>query len=54
MKTPQIIIITLLAMGVGIDLVKHGEPKTGSHNVWITIADAVLTLSLLKWGGFFG
>jgi hypothetical protein len=54
MKAPQIIVIVLFAMSVGIDLVRDGEPKTGSHSVWITIADAVLTLGLLKWGGFFG
>ena len=53
MRVPQVIIITLLAMGVGIDLARDGEPKTGTYSAWITIADAVLTISLLKWGGFF-
>lgn len=53
MITPQSIIVLLLAMNIGIDLARHGEPKTGSHSAWITIFDAVLTLSLLKWGGFF-
>lgn len=50
---PQIIYITLAAMGLGIDLIKHGETKSGKHNVVTTLIAQILVLGLLYWGGFF-
>lgn len=53
MNAPQIIVIVLYSMSVGIELVMHGTPKTGSHSAWVAIIDAALMIGLLKWGGFF-
>lgn len=54
MKAPQIIMIIILAMGVGINLVKHGEPKDGNYSFPISLISAAIEVGLLIWGGFFG
>lgn len=53
MHLPQIITIALLALGVGIDLAKDGEPKKGTHSFWVSLVAAVLFAALLWWGKFF-
>ena len=53
MRAPQVIIICLLALNIGIELVKHGEPKSGDHNVIAVIAGTVVSAGILYWGGFF-
>lgn len=50
---PQIILLLLMASGLGIDLSKHGEEKKGKYNVLNTIIAQLLMLVLLWWGGFF-
>ena len=52
MNAPQIIMIVLMAMGLGIAIVKDGEPH--KYSVWGTFVGTVLTVALLWWGGFFG
>lgn len=54
MKAPQIIMITVLAMGLGITLVKNGEPKDGEYSFLTTIISTVIEVAILWWGGFFG
>jgi len=49
---PQIIWIVLTAMGLGISIVKHGEPRS-PHNMWASIIGTPLAAALLYWGGFF-
>jgi 2-keto-4-pentenoate hydratase len=49
---PQIIWISLAAMGVGISIVKHGEPRS-PHSMWASIIGTPLAVALLYWGGFF-
>jgi len=51
---PQIIVLCLLAMSLGISLVKDGEPKNENYSVWTSLLSAVILLGLLFWGGFFG
>ena len=50
---PQIIILVLIIVGLGINLAKHGEPKNENSNFWISLTNATVTLGLLYWGGFF-
>lgn len=51
---PQIIVIALYVLALGIELAEDGKPKTGTHSfVKTTIAVGVI-FALLKWGGFFG
>lgn len=53
MGAPQIIIIAIYALSVGIDIAKHGEPKTGRYNAAASLIGSAIGLSLLYWGGFF-
>jgi len=53
MKWPQIIMIVLLAVGIGIDLQRHGEEKKGRHSAWTTFIGAAITAAILWWGGFW-
>lgn len=54
MGIPQIIIIVIYAIGLGIAICEHGTPKTGVNNFWLTLWSAITELSLFWWGGFFG
>ena len=56
MKAPQIIIIVLYALSLGMYIAKHKEKKEGSmatYNAWTAAFTAIITLGLLYWGGFF-
>lgn len=54
MGWPQIVWIALTAMELGCMAVKHGEPKEGKENFWISlIANGIMAWLLWK-GGFFG
>ena len=54
MKTPQIIMIALLGMGLGMNLVKNGEPREGTYSFPIQLVSTLIEIGLLIWGGFFG
>ena len=54
MGIPQIIIVILYALNVGITLTKHGEPKEGNYNVFSTLIGTAISVGILWWGGFFG
>ena len=51
--TPQLILILVFALDIGIGIAKHGQPKEGNHNVVTQILGAIIFLSLTYWGGFF-
>ena len=53
MQAPQIIIICLSAMALGITLAKNGEPE-GNYCFGSTLFATVINISILYWGGFFG
>ena len=53
MHIPQIIFIVLSLLGLGIEMEKHGQPKTGYHNFFIIFFVTVLQYIILYWGGFF-
>lgn len=52
MHWPQITMIILMAMGLGISLANHGKPRS-NENAVITIIANVISLGLLYMGGFF-
>jgi len=52
MDTPQIIFLMLIGVGLGMHLVKHGEPRE-RYNFWVFSFAAGLEVALLYWGGFF-
>lgn len=52
MNAPQIILLVLIAMDVGIKIANHGKRRT-AYNAWFALADLALFLALLNWGGFF-
>ena len=53
MRAPQIIIIVMYALGIGIALSKHGEQRNDKYNFFVTLISTAIELSLLWWGGFF-
>lgn len=53
MHWPQITMIALIASGLTISLVKHGEERS-EYNFWISLAGAAISCVLLYFGGFFG
>ena len=54
MKAPQIIIIVLIAMNVGLHLAKHGQPRTDKYDFFWELFGKAILVALLWWGGFFG
>lgn len=53
MNAPQIIIVIMYALSLGIEIQRHGEPKHGRENAWVTLVVIAINLGLLYWGGFF-
>ena len=53
MKAPQIIMIIIMAMNLGINLVKNGEPKNETYSFPVSLVSVVVNVGLLIWGGFF-
>lgn len=56
MSIVQIIVIVILAMDLGINLVKHKEPKDGSsaeYNFWISLLSTIIWVVILWFGGFW-
>ncbi len=52
MGWPQIIYLTLSAIGVGFVIAKHGQPQKPINATAHLIGTAVV-LAILYWGGFF-
>lgn len=53
MGAPQIIWICAVAFSLGVEIAKHGEPKTGKHDGFVQLIGTILGGYLLYWGGFF-
>lgn len=49
----QITYLLLIAISLGMTFAKHGEPKTGKENGWITLITSGVVLFILYKGGFF-
>lgn len=52
MNAPQITLLVLFALGLGVTTAKHGEPR-GKYNIWAFLISAAVELGILFWGGFF-
>lgn len=50
---PQITLIILLAFGLGVTAIKHGEPRNDEYSFWWQLAANLITAWLLWCGGFF-
>ena len=51
---PQIVWLALTLIGIGVQCAKHGKPREGKENVFITIISTIIVATLLYYGGFFG
>lgn len=49
---PQICMIIVFALTLGIELALHGQPQTGVHNFWMSLLD-VLAIALILHSGKF-
>lgn len=49
---PQLIYLIMLALGLGIAMAKHGEPRP-PHDAGAALIGICIVLTLLYWGGFF-
>ena len=50
---PQIIMIVIMGIGLGIALVKDGERKDEKYSFWVTVISTAIQCWILKAGGFF-
>ena len=53
MGIPQIIVIVLTCLGLGIEMESHGKSRK-PVNFWMSLASVAITQFLLWWGGFYG
>lgn len=53
MKWPQVVMIALYAVSFAIEAQRHGEPKTGKHNVWAATIGIAIGVWVLRAGGFW-
>jgi hypothetical protein len=50
---PQLIVLFLMVLAIGLSMGQHGNAKTGNHNLLTDIISNGITFGLLWWGGFF-
>ena len=50
---PQFTMIAIYGIGIGLELARHGRPKTDTHNVWWSSLGVGISIFLLRSGGFF-
>jgi hypothetical protein len=50
---PQITMIVLYALNLGIAMALHGKPKTGENNFWVQFIAINISAALLYYGGFW-
>lgn len=53
MDAPQIVLIVLWAVSLGIHMRDHGKPKTGTESVWQVIISLAIINAILWWGGWY-
>jgi hypothetical protein len=54
MNAPQIIVIVLLSLGVGISIARNGEDHEQPISFGWTLLRSVILAAILWWGGFWG
>ncbi len=50
---PELIWLILVLVGLGIEIERHGDPKTGHYDAFTSLIAAAIGFGLLWWGGFF-
>lgn len=53
MHWPQLVWLALVMIGLGVDVARHGRPKTGKYNLWASLAALLIAVAILYFGGFF-
>lgn len=48
-----IILFMFWGLSLGINLVKHGKPRTDDYNFWTTLLALAIEVGLLWWAGLF-
>lgn len=49
MNVGLLVFYLALAVGFGISLARHGQPKKGNECIWTTIVALMITLVLIWW-----
>lgn len=49
----SIVIIVLYTLGLGVDLAKHGQKRSGEYNFWVSLLAFGINMFCLYMGGFF-
>ena len=52
MKAPQIVLIVLYSLSLGISMSKHGKPRE-PYNFWTSFLAVIIEVAILWWGGFW-
>jgi uncharacterized membrane protein YoaK (UPF0700 family) len=53
MGAPQIIVIALFALSLGVAIAEHGKEKKYKFNAMLVVLQEAVVTALLIWGGFF-
>lgn len=53
MGIPQILMIAIYMLSLGMHLAGHGKPRAGAYNFWSALIATAIVFALLIWGGFF-
>lgn len=53
MRIPQIIILVLYVLGLGMSLAEHGKVELKQESFFKRLFSVAIHLLLLWWGGFF-
>ena len=54
MGVPQWIVVGSHLIALGVVLAKHGQPRDGDYNAWLSALVTAAYFGVLWWGGFFG
>lgn len=53
MGAPQVAIIVLYTLSVGLVWARHGMPRKGNHNVFMSLISCAIVAGILWWGGWW-
>ena len=53
MRIPQIILIIIMGLDLGINLANNGKPRDGNYSFGVALVGVAIEAGLLYWGGFF-
>lgn len=50
---PSLVYLFLTAMGLGLIMAKHGQPRDEEYNIWTSLFAQIVVFAILYWGNFF-